>query len=415
MSRSLARLFSRRMAPLAAAAGLVVALAPPLSYGVTAWRRLEAEARVQAEAVAARVRATAERNPLLWRYNTPKIAQAAAIVGGEGPLASVRVLDCDGGPLLESRREAGQPFGPAGRANVRVRDAIAGFVEVRLDRRDELGRLLGISAGASVLGLAVGLLLFLFPTRTVRTQAARLSETVAQLEAAERGLRDANRELEVRVEAAVAEVRRLTARLLQVQDDERKRIARDLHDSVGQRLTALQIDLALAAGHASGEDRARLERAMKSCEETLAEVRRAVRDLRPAELEHNDPIDALLAHAEAFELRTGIATSFRVVRGALATEAIATCLLRVLQESLTNVARHAQAHEVGVVLEIDEATVRLEIADDGRGFDPSSKGNGSGLLGLQERCAILGGRAQVRSTTGEGTTIRIELPNRDGG
>ena len=181
---------------------------------------------------------------------------------------------------------------------------------------------------------------------------------------------------------------------------------------MGQQLTALQIELSLSRERGP-EGLARLEEAIRSCEGILAEIRRVVRDLRPVELEHNDAVEALAALAERFELRTKIATSFKVERGAeVAGEGVAVCLLRILQEALTNVSRHAGASEVGIVLAVRADAISLEIADDGQGFDDAARPSGSGLLGIRERCAMLGGTASIRSTPGEGTTVSVTLPNR---
>ena len=412
MTQALARAFSTRMLPLALLAGVVLAAAPPVSYGLTAWQRLRSQAELDASSVAVRVRGTVERNPLLWRYNTPKVTQAAGLYGSEDELAQVRVLACDGAVILDRVRAKASSGGPAARAPVMVRGAVAAWVEVRMDPRSELRRLLAIALGSTLLGLAVGLVLFLYPTRVVRSQAKRLSETLGRLGAAEERLTEANRVLEGRVAAAVAEVRAISGRGRPGQEHARRRTARDLHDSVGQQLTALQIELSLSRERGP-EGLARLEEAIRSCEGILAEIRRVVRDLRPVELEHNDAVEALAALAERFELRTKIATSFKVERGAeVAGEGVAVCLLRILQEALTNVSRHAGASEVGIVLAVRADAISLEIADDGQGFDDAARPSGSGLLGIRERCAMLGGTASIRSTPGEGTTVSVTLPNR---
>jgi signal transduction histidine kinase len=157
-----------------------------------------------------------------------------------------------------------------------------------------------------------------------------------------------------------------------------------------------------------------LESAVRMCREALDEVRRVVRDLRPPELGAQDAIEALRGYAERFEERTGIATSFRALGGPLGGGDAAVCLFRVLQEALTNVSRHAAAHEVGVTVEVSVEQVSMEVADDGSGFDPAGGGSGTGLRGIRERCAFLGGSAEVQSTPGAGTRLAVRLPVRGG-
>lgn len=411
MTRQLGKDFARKMAPLALLAGLVLAAAPPLSYAVIAWMRLEANAALDAEAVAARVRPAVERNPLLWRYNTPKLTQAVGLSDRSDDRAAIRVVGCDGLPVLSPTRQKGATAGPTGRAPIRVRGETAGFVEVQMDSREERAALVAVAGGSGLLGLTVGLLLFLYPTRVVRRQAGRLSESLTRLGAAEERLTEANRVLEARVAAAVAESRALSERVLGIQEEERGRIARDLHDSVGQALTALQIELSLAKQQ-GGAARPHVEEAMRTCEATLAEIRRVVRDLRPLELERDDLVEALRSVAERFEVRTRIATSFRVEAGEVPSDAVKLCLLRVLQEALTNVSRHAGASEVGVELTVRPDEVLLRVSDDGRGFDAAARPDGSGLSGIRQRCAFLSGEAAIETGPEAGTTLSIRLPNR---
>ncbi|MBI5480269.1 MAG: sensor histidine kinase, partial [Deltaproteobacteria bacterium] len=204
------------------------------------------------------------------------------------------------------------------------------------------------------------------------------------------------------------EVRTVSERVVQTQEEERRRIARDLHDSVGQRLTALRLELELA--RVRGDAPARLPDVAHLCDEALQDLRRVVNDLRPPELDSADLTEILRGYAERFEVRTGIATSFRCQGPVAPPEKVATCLLRVLQEALTNVSRHAGAREVAVIVAATERSLTLEVADDGCGYDPWASSPGAGLRGIRERCAFLGGDMEVESSPGEGTRLRIRLP-----
>lgn len=373
---TLERDFSRRMLPVAAFAAVVLAIVPPLAYRLVAWQRLEAQARVYATGIGVGIRRAVERDPWLWRYNLPKVLQATAGHRAQPDIGQVRVTDCGGTTLFApDRLDIGTgAAGPAGWANVALGGRTVAWVEVRTDPSHERATLARIAAGSAALGLAVGLLVFLIPVRVVRRRAREIAEAVGR-----------------------------------IQEAERSRMGRDLHDSVGQGLTALQIDLELARSRPDEAAR-RLGECATVCEETLADLRRVVHDLRPPEIEAGGLAEFLRAYTERFEVRTGIPVSFRTSGGDVASQEVATCLFRILQEALTNVSRHAAAHEVGVALAVADGSVTMEITDDGRGFDPAAASRGMGLRGMRERCDFLGGTFEVRSRPGGGTRIAIVLP-----
>jgi len=420
-ARTLEQTFSRRMLPVAALAGLVVAAAPPLSYRAVAWPKVRGQAGLYAASLAAATGRLVSEQPYLWRFNADKVLEATAGHRGQPDIRSVRITDCAGQTLFEpsgADRGAGAGDGDgeglAGWAPILRAGEAVGFVEVRVDTSAERRALGAIALFSALAGLAMGLLLYRFPTRVVRRQSGILEETLSRLRGAEVALTEANQQLAVRVEEAVAEARRLSERVVSVQEEERRRIARDLHDSVGQDLPALALELTLARG--PGEDRAaHLQEAERCCEEAVREVRRVVHDLAPPELTAGALTEILRAYTERFEVRTGTAASFRLLGRSPTSQEVACCLLRVLQEALTNVARHARAGEVGVTLDVGEDFAALEVADDGAGFDPAQPASGAGLRGIRERCALAGGKMELASALGEGTRLKVRLPQRRSG
>ena len=374
---TLERDFARHMLPVAGLAAAVLAIVPPACYRIVAWQKLGVQAGVYAASIGVGVRRAAERDPYLWRYNVPKVLQAAAGHRAQPDIGRVRVTDCGGATLFAPERLAvgtGEGSGPAGWAPVGLRGRTVAWVEVETDPSHERRMLLRIALASLALGLAVGAFVYLLPVRVVRRRARDIAEAVGR-----------------------------------IQEAERSRIGRDLHDSVGQGLTALQIDLELARSRPDEAPR-RLADCAAACEETLQDLRRVVHDLRPPELDGSGLAEFLRAYTERFELRTGIAVSLRTSGGEVASEEVATCLFRILQEALTNVSRHAAAHEVGVTLATSDATVSMEVSDDGRGFDPGTPHAGTGLRGMRERCVVLGGTLVVASRPGQGTRIAVSLP-----
>lgn len=214
-------------------------------------------------------------------------------------------------------------------------------------------------------------------------------------------------ELHDRAADSMDEVKRLTDSLLHSLEEDRRRIARDLHDGMGQRLAALRMQLERLQKEV---DRPELRDAISGFEELRAEMHRVIYDLQPPELESSSLADILRDQSEQFELRTGIATSFRASGDDIRDKDAASALLRILQESLTNCARHGQPSEVGIVLVTFDSIATLEVTDDGRGFDPHNAVMGHGLRSMRERVRFLGGTVDVLSKPGEGSTVRVRVP-----
>jgi signal transduction histidine kinase len=208
--------------------------------------------------------------------------------------------------------------------------------------------------------------------------------------------------------------REFAARLLTVQEAERKHLARELHDEVGQVLTGLRLLLKLDRQPMADALKTRLEHAVTMVDELLARVQGLSFDLRPADLDHFGLLPALLALFERFKAQTGIRVNFNRqgtdIRFGPQVEAAA---YRIVQEALTNAARHAGVADVMVRFRADADMLIIHVEDRGRGFDPTvvKKSTGSsGLIGMEERAMLLGGRLNVQSAPGAGTTITVELP-----
>ena len=216
--------------------------------------------------------------------------------------------------------------------------------------------------------------------------------------------------LEARVAEATAELRNLSRRLLTIQEEERRHLARELHDEVGQALTGLSLTLATAR---RGGDQAHLDHAVTISDELLERVRQLSLDLRPSILDDLGLLPALLSHIERYTLRTGVRVDMRH-RGLdrRYPPDVETAAYRVIQEALTNIARHAETDAATVRVIVDD-WLTVQIGDQGRGFDLDDSllaGRSSGLTGMRERVTLLGGNISIESTPDEGTTVVAELP-----
>jgi signal transduction histidine kinase len=202
-------------------------------------------------------------------------------------------------------------------------------------------------------------------------------------------------------------------RVVEAQELERRRLARELHDETGQALTSILLGLkALEERTADPASRAATEDLRELVVSTLQDVRRLAVELRPSALDDFGLVAALERLTASFTEQTGISVDFQT---ALADERlpeeVETALYRIVQESLTNVVKHARARRVSILLARKGGTVKAVVEDDGQGFDTVEQtGDGSGLVGMRERLALLGGRLEVESGRDGGTTIAAEVP-----
>jgi signal transduction histidine kinase len=229
-----------------------------------------------------------------------------------------------------------------------------------------------------------------------------------------RALETRAQEQHERTERAEAQMRHLSQRLVHAQEDERRRLARELHDEVGQMLTAARMELGRAdRGRAvpNGVFAASVAECKRILDTVMESVRALSMGLRPAMLDDFGLGSALDWHARDFSRRYGVPV-FLSVEGDVdgLPEPHRTCVYRVVQEALTNCAKHAQATRVDVNVHDGDGRLRLSIRDDGVGVETAERGRtGIGLVGIQERVREIGGSLAIRSRPGEGTTLFVEI------
>jgi two-component system, NarL family, sensor histidine kinase UhpB len=219
--------------------------------------------------------------------------------------------------------------------------------------------------------------------------------------------------------ASREELRELSANLQHVREEEKTRIARELHDDLGQQLTALKMDLAtfeqaLAADKTPQPSLLKQLHGMRRLiDMTVASVRRIAAALRPVMLDDLGLIPAIEWLTTDFTHRYGIDVERKIETGDIRfTRTGATAIFRIVQEALTNVARHADATLTTLTLEIDRTDCQLSISDNGRGAEDTGARhqNSFGLLGVRERAHMLGGTVSIHSASGQGFTIAVTLP-----
>jgi signal transduction histidine kinase len=199
-------------------------------------------------------------------------------------------------------------------------------------------------------------------------------------------------------------------RVVEAQELERARLARELHDETGQALTSILLGLKPFEANAKGEDLEAVGALRELVVSTLQNVRRLAVELRPSALDDLGLVPAIDRLAQSFG-ETGVHVDVEAPIGdARLPEAVETTLYRIAQEAVTNIAKHAEATRLSITLTRKNGSIAVIIEDDGKGFDPSTEVDGLGLLGMRERLALVGGTLRIETAPGAGTTIAAEVP-----
>ncbi|MCX7717542.1 MAG: MASE1 domain-containing protein [Candidatus Sumerlaeaceae bacterium] len=218
-----------------------------------------------------------------------------------------------------------------------------------------------------------------------------------------------------RLSETTDKLRALSARIERAREEERARISREIHDELGQQLTGLKMSLHTLIRRLPPAEEALVSKAQAlsgMIDESVATVRRIATDLRPGILDDLGITASLQWQAEEFEKRTGIPTRFSSGSEDVSLEpALSTALFRILQEALTNVARHANATSVTIRFQVSDAAVTLTVTDNGIGMPDELRGGGLGLVGMRERAELLGGTLVVRAGR-PGTEVEACIPVR---
>ena len=272
----------------------------------------------------------------------------------------------------------------------------------------------------------------------------KLTRDMTELRAREAALEDAKEKLELRVEqrgavlakvnlelrqeiaasqrieeelrSSLEQLRALAARIQLVREEERTVVAREMHDELGQACTAIKMDLAWIGRKTTKRQtqlRAKVNSAIRLVDKLISSVRRIASDLRPGTLDDLGLTAALEWQAQEFESRTGIRCVVDLPHEELALDSgRSTAIFRIFQESLTNVARHAQATRVEARLQMQGDQLIFQVHDNGRGFDAeqAKQRRSLGLVGMQERALLLSGELKIEGILGSGTTMTLRIP-----
>lgn len=244
------------------------------------------------------------------------------------------------------------------------------------------------------------------------SHSVELSHAHEQIDTELAGRKRAQEELQRSLE----QLRALAGRLQRAREEERTRVAREIHDQLGQALTAIKMDLISLVQETPAGQKQRLKRTssmLNLIDETIQSVRRISTELRPGILDDLGLVATVEWAGEEFETRTGTVCRLDLPEDDVAIDPeTATALFRIFQETLTNVARHADASEVEVRLVQEDGDLTLEVHDNGKGITEGklSDRESLGILGMRERALLLGGELAITGAPGKGTTVKVRIP-----
>jgi signal transduction histidine kinase len=291
----------------------------------------------------------------------------------------------------------------------RLEALVAGIMRLLVDAQSSLSRVPGNGAAAKA------------AAELLQLQSA-LAETIQQLQ---HGQAQLERELQQTVsqlssqaaalQTSRAELRSVTRRLVQVQEDERRSLARDLHDTAGQAITVIGLGLSSLRrqGDCTMTVRGRIEELQTTASGLAEELHRLSANLRPSTLDRYGLVPAAEEMVASLRRQTGIEVEFDAVEpDERLPEEVETALYRIIQEACTNIARHSAARHAAISIRREDEAMCARVQDDGRGFDlPEALRRGRlGLVGMRERAEILGGTLAIETAPGEGTRLSVRVP-----
>ena len=417
----LVRPLARKTAIAATLAAVVLTLGTPLSLYIQTRRARADQAASYAQRMAHLVRDVVIEQPDLWYYDTPKLANHLHLLVEDPAIVQGVVID-QRNRRVDVPEDSGYEWPPRwwARAPVYRGQEVAAYVWVAVDASAGIMRVLLLTLLAWLLAALLSTMLYVLPVQVVRQAEQRITNLLTDLEEAQQELTILNEELEQRAERrsrqlAVSQdkLREAVGRAVEATELERQRVARELHDSTGQMLTAIRLSLEVLGTtfDADNPSRKQLDSLEELVDTTVDEVRRIAMDLHPVALDRLSLGEAVSELCSGIENRASLAIRYssRAVPENLPA-AVEASAFRLVQECLTNVVKYAEAKSVRVELSFIENHLKIEVVDDGRGFNPDVIDSGYGLRGMHDRVELLSGTLSIESERRRGTTVTAFLP-----
>ena len=393
---------SRRMLPLTAAIGLIIVIVPPLIYYLINSRELRHTATYYAQELSDQLQEFILESPTLWRYQAQKYLRVLHGFLPHKDITTIRIFDDSGVAITQyeyrvakMNRAWWNRYDQAGTAPIEFNNQVLGRIHVSVSMRATLIQTFFFLLISSAIGVTLALLTYHYPVNTVARLEMQLQDLMQKLQF-------------------------LSSKLITVQEEERKKIAWEIHDNLATTLSAIKFN-AQGALHDTPQDSAAtesLKSLISNIQLTIDESRRIMTGLHPYVLDDLGIVATIEWFCKDYQaLYTGITIEARIEVGeGDVPDAIKGVIFRILQEALLNIARHSKAGCVTLSLIKTDKVIELTVADDGTGFDlnqtPYSNPSlpGLGLISMDARVANSGGVFVIEPIRAEGTMIRASWP-----
>jgi len=429
---ALRKQLNAKLFPLVILLMLLVSLSAPGAFLWLRFEELQTKAHRSAEHFSHFIHNEIREHPILWSYNTLKLLRHIRATYREDLLQQLVLLNHKGQKLASQNIQETNYFpGSApiwGVAKIYLDSKFMGEVWVGISTRQARKDASILLLFFMVLGGLLAWMLYRFPNDAMAKGESRILLLFERLQGAQDELTELNQNLEGQVRRRTQELdlayqelqqkdlhfRALSSRAITFQEQERRAIARELHDSIGQSLTAIRIQLQLLESTSASKQHESLAKTgMQMVDQTIEEVRRAIKTLGPAILDDLGLFPALQKLCEDFDERATFTVHYEIkpIEQPLSPSLENACY-RIIQESLTNILKHAQAQQVHVNVETTSKSLHFSVKDDGIGFqaDGQPPRESRGIVGMKERVELLEGNFSLDSTLGQGTIIRVTLP-----
>ena len=425
--------FFPRVLPIMIIFVLVLSTIPPLLYFYLSVEGTRSKGEILAGEVASFLRREVYASPVLWKYDTFKLITHLQDFSIQPHLVGILIED-EHGAIVNVRDEKQLekydcPLITWSMAPLKIDNKLYGKVFVGFDISEIRKTAFLLFLPFLVIGLVLAGGIYFYSRRLTGRAQDNMDSLFAQINRTKEELDYLNKNLEQEVgdktkelkaayeklKAGKEQLARLSAKSIMLQEEEKKSIARELHDSLGQTMTAIRIDIELLGkGDIDVEERRRLmKRSAEMIDEAINELRQVVELMRPPILDYAGLKNALQRAIEKFEERAGarVSANIAIEEGEI-PPAVEIACYRIVQEALTNVMKHASAGRVGIAIAMTDSMLSIEIKDDGKGFDAKAaeKKESRGMAGIRERTELLGGSAQWDTGPGRGCSLKVDLP-----
>ncbi|MFH1434426.1 MAG: sensor histidine kinase [Pseudomonadota bacterium] len=425
--------FFPRVLPIMIIFVLIFSTIPPLLYFYLSVEGTRSKGDILAGEVANFLRREVYASPVLWKYDTFKLITHIQGFSIQPHLVGILIED-EHGAIVNVRDEAqlehyDGPFITWSMIPLKIDNKLYGKVFVGFDSSEIRNSAFLLFIPFLVVGLVLAGGIYVYSRRLIGRAQDNMDSLFAQINETKEELDFLNKNLEKQVgdktmelkaayeklKAGKEQLARLSARSIMLQEEEKKSIARELHDSLGQTMTAIRIDIELLGKRDldAGERQRLMKRSAGLIDEAINELRQVVELMRPPILDYAGLKSALESVVGKFEERAGarVSVSIEVGEGSI-PPAVEIACYRIVQEALTNVMKHASAKSVDIAIAMAGSMMHIQVRDDGKGFDvkAAEKKEGRGMAGIRERAELLGGSAAWDTGPGRGCGLEVDLP-----